>query len=290
MRQAQSIFAPSPRTHNALYQKGETMTDAEREAQIRNLIEVTGKHETPTSADVYQRTYLDLCFLTRLLDEARAEIARLQAPPGASAMERAQRMLDEFDRVALRNTDSAMLTEWIAHAIEAAVADERMNWDTSRLTETIDAANTARNYAQAHAYRLEEELREARDEIARLKAERERIGEFLEGISDLMPPLGDSRRRLQAPPGASAMERAEKVMAEWDDSDGQNPQTWHEIMARAIEQAEREARAAALKIVRQEFDDLIVPASSLIGWSKIVDALDEIADALSAKSGDPADP
>lgn len=60
------------------------MTDEEREAQIR--------HEIKARAPAIVTP--DLLFLLRLLDEARDEIARLQSPPGASAMERAEKVMD----------------------------------------------------------------------------------------------------------------------------------------------------------------------------------------------------
>jgi hypothetical protein len=115
---------------------------------------------------------------------------------------------------------------------------------------------------------------EAEREIARLKdtlASKERMIAWL--------------IQRTAPPGASAMARAERTVAEWDDL---NPlYTMTELVASAIEQAEREVRAAAFEEVRKIIDEISAEGSAVdpneLNWINACAAIDSRVRALVAK-------
>ena len=92
------------------------MTDAEREAQIREDIKKALNVVLPSE---HYAVPADVHFLLRLLDEARAEIALLTAPGGASALKRAGELC-----LCLGYLDEAQ-QELVLHTIEQARREAR---------------------------------------------------------------------------------------------------------------------------------------------------------------------
>jgi sugar phosphate isomerase/epimerase len=160
--------------------------------------------------------------LRRELDEARAEIRRLTPPPGASAYDLAKTILTEtLGRPAFPPT-----IETVARAIE--LAGEPLRAEIRRLTALVASVTDRANV-----------------EIARLTAPPdaptdEDIAALVRDLVDIAAQRGINMG-VTAPPGASALERARHLVSSvaWA--------SMGEAVARAIEQAEREGRAAAIE-------------------------------------------
>ncbi len=206
------------------------MTDAEREAQIRQNDKRWREHEGEKSFD--PNAEFDRHDTLRLLDSARAETARYHAERVfavaalrdiANGKKRAGNNVDalrEFSRIAL-----ASIADGITPAIDG--------WQSAAI-----GFRDERNEARAQYHKAEEEIVALKAEIARLKAwvagapvgiRRRRPARRRHCGSGYRPgqpsPRANSTPILTAPPGT------QDVLA----------------IARAIEQAALEARAAAIE-------------------------------------------
>jgi hypothetical protein len=194
------------------------MTDDEREAQIRQIIE-----ELPDPEGCGES---QLNFVLRRLDEARTEIARLTAPPSVSAVEAIRSVLSPY--FATDGEEDGPEADRIATAVEGILRDG------GRLIERREAAALTA-FATAILHGDEKHRRWLKSAA----------GAFIAG------------RPLPAPtvtaPGASAMEAARTALdegyfkplhLEWALADKEHLLP---TIARLIEQREAVARAKAIE-------------------------------------------